>query len=311
MSNWVGFFSQIVSAASSTIAECVTLRLGSSMADETVPVEVKAAYVGPGCYLICLTLLLFILTACIPPAQRYPGPTRMLEPSETPLPTFTANSTITQTPVPTRTPTVTRTSTVTTTATATLTPIPTYVILRAEVIIAQAVCHYGPGQPYLYKYGVYQGNRLEVIRRVEGGNYVEIRAIGGTNPCWVKRDYLKPNGEWNNLQPVAADAVVLPISPYYGPPAWVKAERSGDEVTFTYSGISISPGKDSLQTPYIVEAWVCQDGQQVFVPAGSWFFSVKVHDEAGCKMPSHGRLLAAEKHGYTKPVEIQWPQPVE
>jgi hypothetical protein len=181
--------------------------------------------------------------------------------------------------------------------------------LRAEVIIEQAVCHYGPGRPYLYKYGVYKGNRLEVIRRVIGSNYVEIQAIGGSNPCWVRLDYMKLNGDWLNLEPVAADKVVLPITPYYGPPAWVRAKRQGNEVVVTYSGIKLSPGKDSLQTPYIVEAWVCQDGQQIFIPAGSWFFSVTIPDEPGCAEPSRGRLLAAEKHGYTRPVEIDWPQP--
>jgi hypothetical protein len=176
-------------------------------------------------------------------------------------------------------------------------------------VIEQAVCHYGPGQPYLYKYGVYKGNRLEVIRRVIGHNYIEIQAIGGNNPCWVRLDYLKLNGDWMDLEPVAADNVVLPLSPFYGPPAWVKAERKGDEVVVTHSGIQISPGKDSLQMPYIVEAWVCQGGQPVFVPAGMWGFSVTIKDEPGCKEPSWARLLAAEKHGYTRPVMIDWPQP--
>ncbi len=258
-----------------------------------------------------MIFLAFVVTACSPwqhatatptlPIELSPSPTA----THTPTPTATQTATVTATAIPTATPSATAAPS------ATLTPVPTYVKLRAEVIIEQAVCHYGPGQPYLYKYGVYKGNRLEVIRRVMGGNYVEIQAIGGSNPCWVRLDYMRLNGDWLNLEPVAADQVVLPLSPYYGPPAWVKAERRGDEVYVTYSGIQISPGKDSLQTPYIVEAWVCQDGQQIFIPAGSWGFSVTIPDEPGCTKPSHGRLLAAEKHGYTRPVEIDWPQPVD
>lgn len=242
-----------------------------------------------------------------------PAPTA--SPTAPPAPTATASATPSPLPSATLTATATLTPSATATATdtpsATPTPVPTYVKLRGEVVIEQAVCHYGPGKPYLYKYGVYLGNRLEVIRRVIGSNYVEIQAIGGDNPCWVRLDYLKLDGDWLNLEPVAADQVVLPLSPYYGPPTGVKAERSGDEVKVSWYGINVSPGKDSLQTPYIVEAWVCQGGQQVFIPAGAYMNAVTVQDEAGCAEPSRGRLLAAEKHGYTKPVEIDWPQPAE
>jgi hypothetical protein len=254
---------------------------------------------------------LCFLTACTPALQANLPPAAASQPAATltspPTITATASPSATSTVTPSATPSLTFTPT--STPTATPTPLPTYIKLRGEVLPDQVVCHYGPGKPYLYKYGVIKGNRLEVIRRVSGSDYVEVQAIGGDNPCWVKLEYLKLNGDWLNLQPVAADQVVLPLSPYYGPPAWVKAERTGDDVLVTYSGIKISPGKDSLQTPYIVEAWVCQGGQQVFIPAGSWGFSVTIRDEPGCTEPSHGRLLAAEKHGYTTPVVIDWPQP--
>jgi hypothetical protein len=32
-----------------------------------------------------------------------------------------------------------------------------------------------------------------------------------------------------------------------------------------------------------------------------------VIDEAGCRLPSHGHIFLAEKHGYVGPVEIPWP----
>jgi hypothetical protein len=34
---------------------------------------------------------------------------------------------------------------------------------------------------------------------------------------------------------------------------------------------------------------------------------VIVVDEPGCSEPSHGRVFAVEKHGYTDPVPIIWP----
>lgn len=217
-------------------------------------------------------------------------------------PTPTAQNTIPFTPEPT--------STFTPQPTPTETPQPTYAVLRGKVIIAQAVCHYGPGAPYLYKYGVYEGSNLEIIRRVEGGNYIEVQAIGGNNPCWVREDYMEVRGDLNALQPVHPFEVKLPISPYYAPPAWVKAERNGDEVTVEWAALLLRAGDDSEQTPYIVEAWVCQNGEMVFQPVGSFLTRVTIRDEAGCDERSRARLIAAEKHGYTRPIEIDWPQPL-
>lgn len=222
-------------------------------------------------------------------------------------PTPTISPTFTLSPSPTLT---VKSPSLTITPTISQTPLPVYTKLRGKVIIAQAVCHYGPGAPYLYKYGVYAGSNLEILRRVKGGNYIEVQAIGGNNPCWVRADYMEIRGDFNSLLPVHPFEVKLPISPYYTPPAWVRAERNGDEVTVEWDALSLRAGDDSEQTPYIVEAWVCQGGQMVFQPIGSYLTRVKVRDEAGCAEVSRARLIAAEKHGYTRPLEIEWPQPV-
>lgn len=231
-----------------------------------------------------------------------PSHTLSIERSVTPTVTIMP----TKSPVPSSTPTTTPSFT----PTSTVTPLPTYTKLRGKVTIAQAVCHYGPGAPYLYKYGVYAGSNLEILRRVEGGNYIEIQAIGGNNPCWVRVDYMEIRGDVNALEPVHPFDVQLPMSPYYAPPAWVKAVRQGDMVTVEWAGLSLRAGDDSEQTPYIVEAWVCQEGRMVFQPIGSYFTQVTIQDEPGCGQVSRARLLAAEKHGYTRPLEIDWPQPV-
>jgi hypothetical protein len=83
--------------------------------------------------------------------------------------------------------------------------------------------------------------------------------------------------------------------------------RTGSEVTITWDYFWISEGDDSEQVPYLVEAWLCQDGQLVFSPLGSWVYSLTVTDEPGCAEPSHGRFAVGEKHGYTAFVEIPWP----
>lgn len=257
-------------------------------------------------FLISILLLFFLATCGV--SSSSPTPTRSLPthtPSFTPPPTLAFTPTATLVPSPTATVTASATSLPTQTPTAT--PVPTYGKLRAEVIIDQAVCHYGPGAPYLYKYGVYKGSNLEIIRRLEGGNYVEIQAIGGNNPCWVRMDYFKIRGDLANVQPVHMDDIRLPISPYYASPGGVSARRDGDIVTVFWNALVLRAGDDSEQTPYIVEAWVCQGGQMVFVPAGAYQAAVKITDEPGCASPSHAWFVAAEKHGYTRRVAVPWP----
>jgi hypothetical protein len=180
--------------------------------------------------------------------------------------------------------------------------------LRGKVIIDQAVCHYGPGAPYLYKYGVYKDSNLEILRRETLSNYIEVQAIGGSNPCWVRTDYFEIKGDLASVEPVSADEVKLPLSPYYPPLTGVSARRDGDSVTVFWNALGLRAGDDSEQTPYIVEAWVCQNQQMVFIPAGTGQTALKITDEPGCAEPSHGYVIAAEKHGYTRRVAVPWPQ---
>jgi hypothetical protein len=276
--------------------------------------------------LLSFSLLLAVATACepsgLPSASSSPAQTQAATTAApdwttppTSAPTFAPSPILTDAPTSTATLKATATatataspsSTFTSSPTATVTPVPTYVKLRGKVIIDQAVCHYGPGAPYLYKYGVYKGSNLEILRRVEFGNYIEIQAIGGNNPCWVKVDYMDIKGDLQTLQPVSAADVHLPMSPYYAPLTGVSARRDGNVVTVFWHPLPLRPGDDSEQVPYIVEAWVCQDGQYVFLPSGSYQAAVEIRDEPGCSLPSHAYVTAAEKHGYTRRVEVPWP----
>ena len=222
-------------------------------------------------------------------------------PSQTAQPTQTPNPTITSTSTSTSTPTSTKTSVLPSTPTST----PTYAIWRGTVL-EQANCRYGPGAAYLYKYGLYPGNNLEVIGRNQPGTWIVIRAIGGTNPCWVKASLLDIHGDVMSLAPAS---LPLPQSPYYGPLTGASAQRSGDSVVISWNPLILRAGDDSLQYPYLIEAWLCQVGQVTFTPIGSWESIVNVQDESGCSESSHARVYGVEKHGYTNWVEIPWPQP--
>ncbi len=255
-----------------------------------------------------LILLLLLLSSCSP-AQPAPIETATLSrPTVTstatplPIPTGTATATLTPTPTSTSTPTLTPTPTVT--------PEPTYLVLRGTVNQNHVSCFYGPSKAYLYKYGLLKGNRLDIIGYVADTGYIEVQAIGGHNPCWMNLKWMDVQGDINLVQPVDPLTIKIPRSPYYASLNWVKAARSGDEVTITWDTLEISPGKDSLQEPYLVEVWVCRDGKLTFVPIGAYDNKATIVDQAGCSQPSFGRVYGVEKHGYTKPLDIQWPQAV-
>jgi len=148
------------------------------------------------------------------------------------------------------------------------------------------------------------GSNLEVIGRNDLGTWILVRAIGGTNPCWVKASLMGIKGD---VMSVAPTYIPLPQSPYYRPPKGVSATRNGSEVTVFWSPIQFRAGDDTASPPYLIEAWVCTGSQLVFTPIGSYETAVKIMDEPGCAEPSHGRLFGVEKHGYTRWVEIPWP----
>jgi hypothetical protein len=157
---------------------------------------------------------------------------------------------------------------------------------------------------YLFKFSV--SGKIEVIGRMEGSSWLLVRAIGGKNSCWVNGEYMELLGEKSALEPKDPH-VVLPWSPYYGPLTGVSAIRKGDIVTVFWDPLYLRAGDDSEQHPYVVEAWVCQDGEFVFSPVGSYNLAEEIRDEPGCSQESHGRVFAAEKHGYTQWMKIRWP----
>jgi hypothetical protein len=261
-----------------------------------------------------LMLVLLFLGACNPAQPVETTTAALLQPTEpftaTALPAPTGTATATLPPASTNTSTLKPTNTPTPTVTNTLivTPEPTYVLLRGEVNQKHVSCFYGPSKTYLYKYGLLKGNRLDIIGYIADTGYIEVQAIGGNNPCWMNMEWMDVQGDINLVQPIDPLEVKLPQSPYYGALTWVKASRSANDVTITWEELGMSPGDDSEQEPYLVEAWVCRDGKLTFVPIGVYCTEATIVDEPGCSEPSFGRVYGVEKHGYTKPREIPWPQ---
>lgn len=217
--------------------------------------------------------------------------TKIVEIPVTVTQTFTP--VITDTPTPDYSPTPSFTPSIT----------PTYVVPRVK-IIANANCRYGPGAAYLYKYAVYEGFNMEAIGRNELGNWAYIQAIGGNNPCWINASLLKvTRGDFMSL-PVTYNR--LPKSDLYNPPEAVSAVREGNDVTIQWSYVWMTEDDDR---GYLIEAWLCQDGQIVFTPIGvpSNVLAVKVTDEPGCLEESGARVYTAEKHGYTQWRKASWP----
>jgi hypothetical protein len=269
-------------------------------------------------------MILFILLALLAPTctVQAPGPipthpTADLETSSTPGSTTTSTPSVTHTSTPTFTPPATLTPTSTLpptktptpslipspTKTITPSPSPTYAVLRGEVL-ELSNCRYGPGAMYLYKYALIPGSNLEVYGRTDSGAWILVRAIGGTNPCWVKATLMDVKGDVMSVEPVY---LPLPQSPYYGPLTGVSASRNGDQVTISWNPINLRAGDDTASPIHLVEAWVCQAGEIVFVPVGTDASSAEIEDQAGCSEPSHARVYGVEKHGYTRPVEVPWP----
>jgi hypothetical protein len=216
---------------------------------------------------------------------------------------------------------VTRIIEIPVTITPTLTPIYTYTISLTPTItptpeppvvtvLEHSACNFGPGSAYLYKYGLNATTWMEVVGRNLDGTWLYVQGVHGWNPCWVKATLVKFNT--GSIQDVGVVWSTLPYSTLYLPPQTVGATRAGNEVTVSWEPVWMT--EDDYRG-YLLEAWVCQGGQQVFLPIGyftsfdqnSSMIAVKVTDEPGCLVPSSARVYSVEKHGYSGFRMVPWP----
>jgi len=177
-------------------------------------------------------------------------------------------------------------------------------------ILAQSDCMYGPGEVYLYKYSVFPDNPMEAVGRNLDGSWLYIQAVGGWNPCWIQSASVNlPAG---NIEALPVVYSTLPFSNQYNSPD-ASAHRDSTEVTISWKADWMS--LDDYRG-YLIEAWLCQGGKQVFDPIGyvpplegnTGTLSIKVTDEPGCATPSMVHMYSAQKQGYSNWSNVPWPQ---
>ena len=232
----------------------------------------------------------FLLVGCqtvqsiVAPATATPTPTAT--PTETPTPTST------WTPTPTGTPTITETPTIA--------PTPTFAFPDVTVR-EQAHCRYGPNRNYLHAGDLYAGDHGVLWNRNSNATWLWVRFDKLWYACWVAASVVDVEGD---VFSVVRITTTLPQSVLYGPPDDIKTTRDGDEVTISWEPVWMTT--DDYRG-YLVEATVCQGGNLVFVPMAVDGTSVTVEDEDGCGGESKAKLYSVEKHGYTDPASVPWP----
>ena len=219
--------------------------------------------------------------------------------TETPLPTLTATATRTSTPTVEFTPTVTFTPTVSATATF---------AFPAVTVNKQAHCRYGLSVAYLHAADLYAGDQGTVRGRYIYSNWLYVKFDKLNYFCWVAPSVVDVVGDVStvaykelNLQSIGSNM--------YGPPKGVSAVRNGNEVIISWEQVNMTEDDDR---GYLLELFVCQDMFYKWWTDSypdQYSTSYEVRDEAGCAQPSSGKLYTVEKHGFSEPVNIPWPQP--
>ena len=233
------------------------------------------------------------------------------KPTATARPTLTVLATITEAASQTASATATQTPISTATASETPTPrlSPTPDGLYARVRPEMLSCRFGPGGAYLLRSTLKAGEVVEILgHMLLNDNWLLVHRVERPDfNCWVSGNFLDWLGEPEYIPYIENPHLVFPWSPYYDALKGVSAAREGNIVTVSWGKLVLNAGDDSLQIPYLIEAWVCQEGEFVFRAIGSKALFAKVQDEGGCEEASYARLFGVEKHGYTRWVQISWP----
>jgi len=263
--------------------------------------------------LVIFILLGFLVTACNTNSsigEELISLTNTIAASKT-LPiatTFIPTQTTTETQVPsaTLTPSMTKTSTNTLTPTITLTP--TFAFPDVEVNVDAAHCRYGPSKAYLHAADLYEGDHGVVQGRFRYSDWFYIKWDKINYRCWVSPYVVDIKGDLTTIGYAEIGLERIP-STLYNPPQNVQATRDGDRVTISWDRVNMTLDDDR---GYLIEAWVCQNGSYLWWTvsfSNQYTTSYTVVDEEGCHSPSSGKIFTVEKHGYTQPTTITWPQP--
>jgi hypothetical protein len=265
-------------------------------------------------------LLVFTGVSCLPvlrtpasaPIPQTVVVTRQVTREVTRIVEIPVTLTPTQTPVDTDTPLPTPTLTASPTSaespTITLTPVP-----AAVTILIHTQCFYGPDTVYLGRYELLAASHQWVIGRNMDGNWLDVQGPDHKEPCWVKAELVKVDSGSLEVSPVT-EPVLSPYSSLYPPPPAVSTNRVGNDVTVFWLPVPMTV--DDYHG-YLIEAWVCQGGKQVFVPKAyvtsfdknDSMIAVKITDEPGCLEPSSARIYTVNTKGYSTWKTVPWPKP--
>ena len=179
-------------------------------------------------------------------------------------------------------------------------PTPTFDFPDVEVQM-QAHCRYGPGTAYLHAADLAPGDHGLVWNRNYGADWLWVRFDKLHYACWVHNSVVEIEGD---PMTVAVYFHPLPKSTLYGPVQEVSAQRDGSDVIVTWKEVWMTEDDDR---GYLIEANICRDGLLITVAVHTDGTSYRFDDDPNCDRDSSARIYAVEKHGYTSPVSIPWP----
>ncbi|MGH2581878.1 MAG: hypothetical protein ACRDFQ_03155 [Anaerolineales bacterium] len=185
---------------------------------------------------------------------------------------------------------------------------PTAGTFFGQVNVARASCRYGPGGGYRLRVALDKGDEVQVLGPMQlNPNWILVQPIDQGFNCWINTDLVDMLGEM--VAPTIADAhIILPMSTYYGPLQGISARRDGNLVRVRWDPIVLREGDKTTDMDYVVETWICLNGEFVFRAFGSETHSLYIRDDEGCPELSHAQVMAVEKNGYTQPAEVPWPR---
>jgi len=170
----------------------------------------------------------------------------------------------------------------------------------------QAHCRYGPSKAYLHAADLYPGDKGVVWGRFKYSAWLWIKFDKLAYACWAAPSVLDITGDISRIYYTEPDLIKVG-SNQYGPPHNVSAVRDGNQVTITWERMVMTADKDR---GYLIEAWVCQNDAYLWWTVSfpdQYTTSYTVQDDSGCSQPSSGQIRTVEKHGFSEPVQINWP----
>ena len=142
----------------------------------------------------------------------------------------------------------------------------------------------------LYQQVRHPGEQPAGCDRTQPGH--QLAVVQGSDhkyPCWVKAALVKVDtGSFTD--PPVTNPGLTPYTTLYPPPPAVSANRVGDDVTIFWLPV---PMTEQDYNGYLIEAWVCQGGQLVFVPNELHHFVGQKQHHDGCESNGRSRLFRA------------------